>query len=209
MRATSACVACRAKHPSAGSIGACQNIPLYRNSDLSYVFAILIREKGRSYVVTSRGSGCGGRGRRRCGTWCAGRVEPRERIAGRARRAALNAYGKTVWSWPSLLRSSLCGGGVASTGAASVNFAKATEARQNSSPGRARISRQPTAQGRPDVSAALSSLLCIACATFSHGSLAGASRHPAFPAPSLIEGAKRPAKLGQNAPREGECVSAV
>ena len=42
-----------------------------------------------------------------------------EQVAGRAgspcesaatcRRTTLNAYGKTVWSWPSLLRSSLCG----------------------------------------------------------------------------------------------------
>ena len=33
------------------------------------------------------------------------------------------AYGETVWSWPSLLRSSLGEGVIASTGALGVNFA--------------------------------------------------------------------------------------
>ena len=32
------------------------------------------------------------------------------------------------------------------------------------------------------------SLLCVACASFLHGSFAGASRHPAFPAPCLRRG---------------------
>jgi len=32
-----------------------QKIPLYRNSDLSYVSAIPARQEGRSYVVTNAG----------------------------------------------------------------------------------------------------------------------------------------------------------
>jgi hypothetical protein len=41
----------------------------------------------------------------------AGRIALREPEAS-CGRATLCAYGKTVWSWPSLLRSSLGGGGI-------------------------------------------------------------------------------------------------
>ena len=53
-----------------------KNIPLYRNSVSAYVSAILIRRKGRSYVVTSRGSGSGGRGSVVHERWEQGGINP-------------------------------------------------------------------------------------------------------------------------------------
>src|SRR4051812_31037159 len=52
--------------------------------------------------------------------------------------AGLPAYGETVWSWPSLLRSSLCEGVTRVNRRGAVNFAGARETRRNSAPGRAR-----------------------------------------------------------------------
>src|SRR4051812_12820928 len=43
------------------SIPGGQNIPLYRNSDLSYTRSTLARDKGRIAIVTNRGLGCDGR----------------------------------------------------------------------------------------------------------------------------------------------------
>jgi len=55
----------RAKHPHKFaprlSISVRQNIPLYRNSDLSYVRDTLTRDKGRIAIVTNRGLGSDGR----------------------------------------------------------------------------------------------------------------------------------------------------
>jgi hypothetical protein len=48
------------------SIPRCENIPLYRNSDLSYVRPSQ-PTKGAVVRRHERGQGCGGRGRRRCG----------------------------------------------------------------------------------------------------------------------------------------------
>ncbi|MEY9879475.1 hypothetical protein ABIA43_001009 [Bradyrhizobium sp. USDA 328] len=48
------------------------------------------------------------------------------------------AYGKTVWSWPSLLRSSSCGGGSRVNRRGAGDFRGVREARTNSAPGRAR-----------------------------------------------------------------------
>jgi hypothetical protein len=39
-----------------------KKIHLYRSSELPYVLAIPAHQEGRSYVVTDRGRGCGGRG---------------------------------------------------------------------------------------------------------------------------------------------------
>ncbi len=47
----------RAKHRRGLSSGLLKNIPLYRNSDLSYVSAIPAHQEGRSYVVTDREPG--------------------------------------------------------------------------------------------------------------------------------------------------------
>src|SRR5262245_29483678 len=72
---TTPCVARRAKHPKARSTHRRKNIPLYRNSELSYKRNTPVHEKGRSYVVTNRGPGCGGRGQRRREMWSTGRAE--------------------------------------------------------------------------------------------------------------------------------------
>jgi len=79
------------------------------------------------------------------------------------------AYGETVWSWPSLLRSSLGEGVSASTGAGSVHFAEVREARRNSAPGRARHRPSNHCAGK-----AWSRLPCVspvhcACSIFAWG----------------------------------------
>src|SRR5438874_8354091 len=55
----------RAKHPhkfpTRLSIPIVQNIPLYRNSDLTYKRHTLARDKGRIAIVTNRGLGSDGR----------------------------------------------------------------------------------------------------------------------------------------------------
>ena len=72
---------------------------------------------------------------------------------------------------------------------------------QRRSPGRARISRQPIARGRPG---------CLGCtcqtrvrsSTTHCTRTSGRSRRPAFPAPSVQEGANEMASLGQTVSRE-------
>src|SRR6185312_14173429 len=62
------------------------------------------------------------------------------------------AYGKTVWSWPSLLRSSSCGG-VSEPNRVDFRrqFAGRGRPERTRLPGERGISRQTTAQGRPGV----------------------------------------------------------
>jgi len=86
------------------SIPSAENIPLYRNSVLAYVSPIPAHQEGRSRGRLDREPGCGGRGS--VGTMAAGRAGSPCEPETACRRATLNAYGKTVWSWPSLLRSS-------------------------------------------------------------------------------------------------------
>ena len=112
-------------------------------------------------------------------------------------RHASFAYGKTVWSWPSLLRSSF-----------PRRWSRARPGRRSPSirgargrpegtrlPGERGISRQTTAQGRPRVwlhlFAAVQFFLRATCARRS----VGASRHPAFPAPS---GSQEGGEIGQS-----------
>ncbi len=54
-------VARRAKQPNCRSRRGGENIPLYRNSDLSYRQNTLARDKGRIAIVTNRGPGSDGR----------------------------------------------------------------------------------------------------------------------------------------------------
>jgi hypothetical protein len=112
-----------------------KKIPLYRNSDLSYVSPIPAHLEGRSCVVTFREPGLRWTRQRRAREAWAGRIALREPktscwMSGAARfvspvslrlrrqgwkncgEMAGRAYGKTVWSWPSLLRSSSCGCGI-------------------------------------------------------------------------------------------------
>ena len=63
----------------------------------------------------------------------------------------------------------------------------ATEARGIRLRGELGISRQTIAQGRPDVSAVTCMLVCVFLALIAHET-AGASQHPAFPAPSDLWG---------------------
>ncbi|MGY4457263.1 hypothetical protein ACVWYI_001223 [Bradyrhizobium sp. LB13.1] len=75
-------------------------------------------------------------------------------------------------------------------------------------PGEHGISRKATAQGRPSDLA--TPVCCCAVSlryTFAQRT-AGASRHPAFPAPSWTREWRDQAKLGRNAPRGREGVSA-
>ena len=84
-----------------------KNIPLYRNSELSYPSRQPGPTKGRVAIVTRRGPGSGGRGFR----WREGLLQggSLELVSDehRARRRRQSAYGKSVWSWLSLLQSSL------------------------------------------------------------------------------------------------------
>src|ERR1700741_2643582 len=81
---------------------------------------------------------------------------------------------------------------------------EATVAKRGS-PGRVRISRKTTAQGRPE---------CLRLYLWSSRSRKfllrggpGCSGHPVFPAPSVVEEGDCDAKLGRNAPREGGLMS--
>jgi hypothetical protein len=139
----------RAKHPRSLSIPIAKNIPLYRNSVLSYVSPIPAHQRGgrtssrnAGWVAVDAGGVDAGSGvQGEMNLVSASRTAHDERRRSPAKplgEAGLLAYGETVWSWPSLLRSSFCEGVIAPTGARSVSFAEVTEARRNSSPGRAR-----------------------------------------------------------------------
>ena len=145
--------------------------------------------KGAVVRRRERGSGCGGRGRRRRERQSQGGSN-RERGAARVTNGA-GAYGKTVWSWLSLLQSSFRGDASTQPG---LMYRQSAERRRQE---RIRlreeraISRRTTAQGRPGVSGFTCGFpLCIACAMFSTGAM-GASRHPVFPAPSALDEGKR------------------
>ncbi|MGY3120678.1 hypothetical protein ACVWXQ_004615 [Bradyrhizobium sp. S3.14.4] len=124
-------------------------------------------------------------------------------------RAALCAYGKTVWSWPSLLRSSSCGCGIC------VNRRGVGDFRRGEGGQNELGSRESTAyavrplrrEGR--VFGFTCMPLCSSSACAFAQRTVGASRHPAFPAPSFLEGVTETAKLGRNAPRGCCGVSAL
>jgi hypothetical protein len=82
----------------------------------------------------------------------------------------------------------------------------ATEARGIRLRGERGISRQTIAQGRPDAPADTCMLVCVFSALIAHET-AGASQHPAFPAPSYFRGLRIQAQLGRNAPRDREIMS--
>ena len=141
---------------------ACKNIPLYRNSEMTYVSPIPAHQEGRSCVVTVASRACGGRGsvgRERSG---AGRIALREpktscRMSGAARLrlvckfpAPSTGLGKLRRNGGPCVRQNrvvlavvatvkcFANAAVASTGALPVTFARTREARGNSAPGRAR-----------------------------------------------------------------------
>ncbi len=141
---------------------ACKNIPLYRNSEMTYVSPIPAHQEGRSCVVTVASRACGGRGsvgRERSG---AGRIALREpktscRMSGAARLRLVCKFPAPSTGLEKLRRNGgpcvrqnrvvlavvatvkcFANAAVASTGALPVTFARTREARGNSAPGRAR-----------------------------------------------------------------------
>jgi hypothetical protein len=117
------------------------------------------------------------------------------------------AYGKTVWSWHPWLVSSRRRFAKPDRAMRAAN-SPATEAKGIRLRGEHGISRQTIAQGRPDAPADTCMLVCVFLALIAHET-AGASQHPAFPAPSdfLGGGLRIQAQLGRNAPRDRETMS--
>ena len=116
---------------------------------------------------------------------------------------ANRAYGKTVWSWPSSLRSSFsrrCQR--AQPGGRHRQFAGRGRPEGIRLPGERGISRQTTAQGRPSVWRHLYAAVRFFCATHSRSGPRVRGRHPVFPAPSWFRRANDQAELGRNPPRE-------
>ena len=130
----------------------------------------------------------------------AGRVS-RERSPARQTNGAV-AYGKTVWSWHPWLVSSRRRFAKLNRAMRAAN-SPATEARRIRLRGERGISRKTIAQGRPDAPADTCMLVCVFSAPIAHET-AGASQHPAFPAPSDFWGLRIQAQLGRIAPRECE-----
>ncbi|SCB41672.1 hypothetical protein GA0061098_1008332, partial [Bradyrhizobium shewense] len=121
------------------------------------------------------------------------------------------AYGKTVWSWPSLLRSSPCEGASEPNRAdCIIQIRGAREARRNGRlPGDHGISRPAIAQGRPSDRHHLYAAVRFFLRVHFAQRTAGASQHPAFPAPSWMRGANDEAKLGRMKPRGCKAVCAA
>ncbi len=113
-------------------------------------------------------------------------------------RTALLADGEVVWSWRP-------DAGAKSSG--SIRFM--TGARKPGPRGEREISRKTTAQGRPGCSRLyLYARVRFLFSARAHET-AGASRHPAFPAPSSSKGARKQPWLGRIPPRECPRTSAV
>src|SRR3954463_11306146 len=92
------------------------------------------------------------------------------------------AYGKTVWSWPSLLRSSFRGGVCEPNRADSIiQFARRGRPERTRLPGEHGISRPTIAQGRPSDWLHLYAAVRFSCVCFSRS----APRVPAGTRPSL------------------------
>jgi len=122
---------------------------------------------------------------------------------------ANRAYGKTVWSWPSSLRSSFsrrCQR--AQPGGRHRLFAGRGRPEGIRLPGEHGISRQTTAQGRPSDWHHLYAAVRFSCATSSRSGPRVRGQHPVFPAPSWRGGLSHQAKLGRNPSRGYGAVSA-
>jgi hypothetical protein len=118
------------------------------------------------------------------------------------------AYGKTVWSWHPWLVSSRRRFAKLNRAMRAAN-SPATEARGIRLRGELGISRQTIAQGRPDAPADTRMLVCVFLALIAHET-AGASQHPAFPAPSYFLGAELKAHSGVSRRENASpCLSVV
>ena len=188
-------------------------------------------QEGRRCVVTVVSRACGGRVS--VGTRGAGRAgSPCEPVAACGRAALLGfvssvsfrlcrqgwencgemasrAYGKTVWSRPSLLRSSPSEVRASPTGQTASSIRGAREARRKVRlPGEHGISRPTTAQGRSSNRPHLYAAVRFFCACVSRSRPRVRAEHPAFPAPSWIKRGRDEAKLGRNQPRGQKGVPA-
>ncbi len=154
---------------------------------------------------SERGSGCGGRGCVGHAKAGPGRDEPREvgrRADGRRSQRTAKPCGPDRRCYGQALRRWLW----ARPGLETSPIREATEARRNSAPGRAGISRQTTAQGRPGVSGPPVVPSAHLRVQIFAQRIMGASRHPVFPAPSSRKRDKERAKLGHLEPRECRSV---
>jgi|GraSoiStandDraft_36_1057302.scaffolds.fasta_scaffold410691_1 hypothetical protein len=124
----------------------------------------------------------------------------RERSLARKMTGAV-ADGKTVWSWHPWLVSSRRRFAKLNRAMRAAN-SPATVARRIRRRGEHGISRKTIAQGRPDAPADTCMLVCVFSAPIAHET-AGASQHPAFPAPSDFWGAENSSiTRALSAPRE-------
>ena len=137
-------------------------------------------QEGRIAIVTNVGPGCGGRESAGRAMRIAGRIS-RERSLARKMTGAV-ADGKTVWSWHPWLVSSRRRFAKLNRAMRAAN-SPATEARGIRLRGERGISRKTIAQGGPDAPADTCMLVCVFLTPIAHET-AGASQHPAFPAPS-------------------------
>ncbi|MEH2548801.1 hypothetical protein V1283_005446 [Bradyrhizobium sp. AZCC 2262] len=137
-------------------------------------------QEGRIAIVMDVGSGMRWTRKRRRVMRIAGRVS-RERSPACQTNGAV-AYGKTVWSRHPWLVSSRRRFAKLKRAMRAAN-SPAMEARRIRLQGERGISRQTIAQGRPDAPADTCMLVCVFFALVAHET-AGASQHPAFPAPS-------------------------
>jgi hypothetical protein len=139
----------RAKQPTSPSTPLHKNIPLYRNSDLSYVSTIPAHQKGGRTSSRTRAGLRWTRAALKARLLRAGRDEPREHATDRDRRTAPKPCEASRRSRVVRVRRNRVVLAVVATvkprrrrhcvdRRGAVNFAKAREARKNSAPGRAR-----------------------------------------------------------------------
>jgi hypothetical protein len=187
----------RAKHPPPAKTRQPFPIKIFHFTEIrNYVIhpPIPVQGEGRSSVVTNVDRGAvdaaaSGTRRRDQGEMnlvrsclACGRTAP---VSGEASwRSRIAAYGKIVWSWPSLLRSSLAEMDRGSTGSLAIVIRKATVTKRNSSPGRARHKPSAHCAGKAECSASPVCCCAVSLRYIFAQRTAGASRHPVFPAPS-------------------------
>ena len=129
----------------------------------------------------------------------AGRSQIRERFTARRTNGA-EAYGKTVWSWHPLLVPS-CRWRVRSDRIGLAIKPAATVTRRIRRRGEHGISRKAIARGMPECSDCTCMLVCAFFRTICTRDR-GCSVHPAFPAPSLLEGQVRAKSRALSARRD-------
>jgi hypothetical protein len=154
-------------------------------------------------IVTDVGMGCGGRGSVGRATGSQG-GSIRERSTAR-RRPALRRTAKPCG--PGTRCWCQVGGGASAQPGLDKPYSPMTVTRRIRRRGDHGISRKTIAQGRSVAPADTCMLVCAFLCTLAHET-AGASQHPAFPAPSVSRGRKLQTNLGRIAPRDRGDMSA-